>query len=154
MISFDDRTKQQLNRALTIVLAVALVAALGGVIYVALTPGVQEDPYTEFYILGPEGNASDYPTNLSTGESGKFIAGTTNNEHEQLTYTVVLALDGKVIEERSATVGDGQNWEDSFTVSFDEPGEKRLDILLFRGEEVGSLDEPYRDLQLVIEVRE
>lgn len=150
----DDSTKARLNSVLTVVLAIALVISLGGVVYVAMTPGAQEDPFTEFYILGPGGEAGDYPTNLTTGETGEFIVGITNNEQTDMTYTTALVLDGEVIEERQASVGDGQTWEDEFAFTAEEAGEKRLEILLFRGDEVGSLDDPYQDLRLVIEVRE
>ncbi|MEF8813603.1 MAG: DUF1616 domain-containing protein [Halovenus sp.] len=154
MESRDGPTREQLRRWVTGVLAVALVVALGGVVYVALTPGAAEDPFTEFYILGPDGNASDYPTNLTAGESGELIVGVTNNEQEEMTYTVVLARDGESLTETTGTVGDGETWEERVAFSVDEPGEHRLAILLFVGEDPDSLEDPYQELQLIVEVRE
>ena len=153
-LGIGDSTRESANRVLTVVLAVALVAALGGVVYVAQTPGAQEDPFTEFYSLGPGGEAAEYPTDLATGETGEFVVGITNNEHRQLAYTVALVVDGEVLEERTASVANGATWEDSFEIGFDDPGEKRLEILLFRGEEAGALDDPYQELRLIVEVRE
>jgi uncharacterized membrane protein len=149
-----DSTLERLNFILTIILAFALVASLGGVVYVAITPSAQEDPFTEFYILGSGGKAADYPTNLTTGETGEFIVGITNNEHEDLTYTVALVLEDETIEERQVEVEDGETWEEEFSFTVEEPGENQLDILLFVGEDVGAIDDSYRELRLIIEVRE
>lgn len=60
------------------ILAVALVISMSGVIYIAMIPYEEPDPSTEFYILGPEGEASDYPDNLTVGESGELIVGIVN----------------------------------------------------------------------------
>ena len=150
----DASTRALFHRVLTIVLAIALLVAIGGVVYVASTPGGQEDPFTEFYILGPGGEAADYPTNLTVGDEREFIVGITNNEHQDLTYTVVLTMDSEVIQERTVEVGDGETWEDQFVFTVTEPGEKRLLIQLFVGDEVESDEEPYRDLRLIVDVRE
>lgn len=154
MRGIDEATRRRIERIITVLLAIALIIAALGVVYVAVTPGAREDPYTEFYILGPEGNASGYPTNLSVGETGEFIVGITNNEHEETTYTVALTFDDEPIETRTAIVADEETWEDEFVVAFDEPGEKRVRVLLFRDDEVGPLDDPYRELRLVVRVRE
>jgi len=37
------------------------------IVYVIVTPK-QGEKFTEFYILGPEGMADDYPTDLAVGE--------------------------------------------------------------------------------------
>jgi len=38
------------------------------------------ETFTEFYILGPGGNASCYPTNLTVNETGGVILGLMNHE--------------------------------------------------------------------------
>ena len=38
--------------------------------YVIITPK-EGEKFTEFYILGPNGTASDYPTELKVGEEGE-----------------------------------------------------------------------------------
>ena len=144
--------RTHLHRLFTGVLALALVAALGGVAYVALTPDLTEDPFTEFYILGPDGTASNYPTNLSSGDTGELIVGITNNEHRAMTYTVVLTTEDEILGEEMVTVADGETWEERVDFSIYEPGQHRLAILLFVGDDPNSLEDPYRDLQLVVEV--
>jgi uncharacterized membrane protein len=125
--------RDDLERGLTWLLAGALVLSLGGVAYVAMTPGQAGDPYTEFYVLGPNGTASDYPANLSVGESGSFVVGITNHERRTVTYTVVLRSDGETLETRSVDLADEGTWEEPFTVTREREGIQRLRILLYTG---------------------
>ncbi len=145
-------TRRRLRRLLTGVLLVALVASAAGVAYVASTPD-QGDAYTEFYLLGADGVAGDYPTELSTGEAGEFIVGITNNEHTQQTYTVAVVDRAVITEDRTVELGAGETWEEEFAVSFDEPGSHEVRILLFVGDSVGDPDEPYRELRFESAVR-
>ena len=139
---------------ITWALAVTLIVALAGVVYVSLTPGAEADSYTEFYILGPDGNASDYPTNLSTGETGELIGGVTNHEHQSMTYTVVLLLDNESVTEQTVEVADRETWEGELRFTPEDAGVKQLDILLYVGEDPDLEDEPYRKLELVVDVTE
>ena len=154
MDKISQETTARLNTVITWALAVMLIVALAGVVYVSMTPGAEADPYTEFYILGPDGNASDYPTNLSTGESGELVGGITNNEHQSMTYTVVLLLDNESVTEQTVEVADGETWEGELRFTPEDAGVKRLDILLYAGEDPNLNDEPYRKLELVVDVTE
>ncbi len=62
-----------LDKGLTVALAASIVVAGGTLAYVVLTPRSGET-FTEFYILGPGGNASGYPTNLTVNETGSVMA--------------------------------------------------------------------------------
>ena len=149
----SESTHGTLNRLLTVLLAVVLVAAVGGVGYVALTPGASGEPSTAFYLLGPNGTAGGYPTDLTVGETATVTVGITNPDAERMRYTVVMVSEGEVRTERSVTVGGESTWEEEFAVRADRVGETRLELLLFRGPEAGSLESPYRELQLVLSVR-
>lgn len=141
---------ETVRRALTWVLALALLASVAGVIYLAVTPQETTEPYTEFYILGPGGNASGYPTNLTVGETGTVIVGITNHEHDRTSYTLVLELANETIDRRTVTVSDEATWEQRISFAPTEPGRQRLRFLLYRGSAPGG--EPYRHLRLWIEV--
>jgi uncharacterized membrane protein len=154
MDRIGQETTARISTVLTWVLAVMLIVALAGVVYVSVTPGAEEDPYTEFYILGPDGNASDYPTNLSTGETGEFIVGITNNEHQSMTYTVVLMLDDDLVVERTVEVDNGETWEGDFRFVPEEAGVRQLDILLYIGEDPELNDKAYLTLELNVDVSE
>lgn len=146
--------RESLHRALTWALALALLAAIAGTVYLAVTPQETTDPYTEFYILGPGGNASGYPTNLTVGETGTVIVGITNHEHEVTTYTLVLALANETVERRTVEVADEATWEERVSFVPTEPGRQRLRFLLYKGTDPDLVDEPYRHLRLWLEVRE
>ena len=154
MDGIGQETTARLNTVITWALAVMLIVALAGVVYVSLTSSAEADPYTEFYILGPDGNASDYPTNLSTGETDELIAGITNNEHQSMTYTVGLTFDNESVTEQTVEVADGETWEGELRFTPEDAGVKQLDILLYIGEDPDLDDEPYQKLELVVSVTE
>jgi len=139
---------------LTTILVLILVATLGGVGYAALATSPDTEPFTEFYVVGETGEAAAYPSTLSVGETAEITVGITNHEGQELTYTLVMAADGERLDEQTLTVDDGETVEEPITFFGDEPGEKRLEILLFREPPGETLDEPYRDLRLVIEIEE
>lgn len=120
------------NRFLTWVLVVVLVAAIGGVIYLSLNPSPASRPYTEFYVLGPDGNASDYPTNLSVGEEATVTVGVTNHERATISYEVVVAWNETTVHERTLRVADEATEEFNVSVTApDEPGVYQLRFFLF-----------------------
>jgi len=82
-----------LDRVLSIVLVLAIVGAIGALGYVIATPKVGEK-FTEYYILGLQGKAEGYPTNLKLGERGEVILGIVNHEQEEMNYQVKVMADG------------------------------------------------------------
>jgi len=139
-----------LSTILTIVLTLALVASVGGVVYVAVTPQQTGEQFTEFYVLGPDGNASGYPTNLTTGESGEVIVGVINNERRDLDYRVEVTWNGATTMERRLRVPRGETRETRLDVTApDEPGQYRVRFNLYVNN--GS-DSVYRQLRLIVQV--
>jgi uncharacterized membrane protein len=140
-----------LEKVLSIALMASIVVACATLVYVAVTPKTGER-FTEFYILGPNGMASDYPTDLKVGEEGKVIIGVVNHEYENVTYRMVVRLDNETI----ATIDDIRlthegKWEENFTFKPEKIGENmKLEFLLYRE----GLDEPYRTLHLWITVHQ
>lgn len=141
------------ERRLTWALIAALVVSLSGVVYVSLTPHQQTDPYTELYILGSEGNASEYPQRLNVGETGRLTVGISNHEHRTTQYTLVYRLGNETIGTRTVSVESGETWQENLSFVPDSPGDKRLRIALYRGEEPSGSD-PYRSVYLLISVNE
>lgn len=104
------------NKALSIILVIAIAGAIGALGYVIATPKAGER-FTEFYILGFEGKAEEYPVEfvmnegkvklVRYGESkirgevaewGRVILGIVNHEHEQVTYQVEVIIDGEQVK--------------------------------------------------------
>lgn len=137
------------DKILTYALLAALIASIGGVIYLVVTPQEGEH-FTEFYILGPDGMAADYPTDLIEGETGRVIVGVVNQEWERENYRVVLELENEPIKSIEGIVLEhGENWTNKVTFQPQVTGENlKLQFLLYRGENT----EVYRDCHLWIDV--
>lgn len=139
----------EVDKILTYLLLAALLACIGGVIYIIVTPQKGEK-FTEFYILGPKGKAAGYPTDLVEGENGEVIIGVVNHEWRRENYRVVLELENRVIGEIGRIPLDhGENWLRSTSFSPNVTGENlKLEFLLYREEN----DEVYRELHLFLDV--
>jgi hypothetical protein len=117
------------ERVLTWALALVLLLSLAGVVYVAMVPPETTDPYTEFYILGPDGNASGYPTQLAPGETGTVIVGLTNHEQRAVDYRVAVTWNGSQSLEREVSVADEATEE--FRLNLTAPDESGRYRVLF-----------------------
>lgn len=144
----------QRERRVTWLLVAALVVALLGVVYISATPEQRTDPFTELYIVGSEGNASDYPQRVSVGESGQLTVGITNREHRTMQYTLVSRLGNETIDTRTLSLGSGETRRIDLSFTPESPGRKRLLISLYRGDEVPPGSEPYRSVYLWVMVDE
>jgi len=143
-----------LRDALTILVALALVVGLFGVVYVALTPQQTTDPYTEFYVLGAEGNASDYPTNLTVDEQATVTVGVVNHEQQRMTYTLLVRADDRTLVTRTLTVQRDRRWEAPVSYAVARPGRISVRFMLYRGDEPSIGAMPYRQLRLWTNVSE
>jgi uncharacterized membrane protein len=156
-----------LDKVLTVALIASIVVAGATLAYVVLTPRPGET-FTEFYILGPGGNASGYPTNLTVNETGSVILGVANHEGATVNYSVRIDLVGVQIVYNATsrfnetvevnrttwtqipiTVADGANWTRSYTFSIAYRGLWKVQFLLFKG---GDFSIAYRELHLFVRV--
>lgn len=153
-----------LDRALNVAVAVSIAFAAGSLAYVLASPRPGE-AFTEFYTLGPEGRAADYPTNLSTGEEGRLILGIANREHETVRYEAEmiaqrgsLASDGngtfrpetnRTLETWTPRLEPDETWEANVSFSLGDPGRYRL---VFHLDKPGASQTPYRSLHLWVNV--
>ncbi|WP_137285788.1 DUF1616 domain-containing protein [Halorussus salinisoli] len=152
MTKFElSKLKQSFTRAITWILAGVLVFSILGVGYMAVNPPELAKPLTEFYILGPDGNASNYPTDLTVNESADFIVGIANHEHRNWTYTVVVQL-ASTKDTKTVVVADGATWEQSMTVTPRTTGRQKVTIHLYKGSTGTQSRDPYRRLRLWINV--
>ncbi|GAH56104.1 unnamed protein product, partial [marine sediment metagenome] len=105
---------------------------------------------TEFYLLGTDGIASDYPIDLKVGEDGKMIIGIVNHEYENVTYLLEVNFNGSLIHKEYIFLIENEKWESPFTFQAIEKGEnQKLEFLLYRDQEI----EIYRKLNLWISVK-
>lgn len=132
------------------ILAAVLVLAVLGLIAIVVFPIPLTTANTEFYILGANESAADYPSNLSVGEEGTVTVGITNNEHREMSYRLVVESNESTFVSREVTVPRGETWEDEVTFSFDSSGEKKVELLLYKGES----EEVYRWVYVRVNVTE
>jgi uncharacterized membrane protein len=138
-----------LDRSLTVALGVSIAAAIGTFLFVLAKPEVGER-FTEFYVLGPYGEADDYPKKVVQGQLINPIVGVINREHEDVTYRISVEVGGQEVEQISDIhLAHDEKWVKRVVFALEEPGkQQRLEFLLFReGQE-----EPYRSLHLWLDV--
>ena len=146
-----------LDNALTLALAISILAALGALIWALTTPRIGER-FTEFYILGPGGKADDYPTTLGINQSATVIVGIQNHEYQNLTYHlevwlvnqtwdqdtnttdyhwgILLDLLNVTLPSRPMDIDQAwtPQWEANYTFRIPVPGTNKLAFLLFKEE--------------------
>lgn len=76
------------------------------------------EEFTEFYVLGPGGKATDYPHNLTTNQPATVILGIANHEYRTVNYTVEVWLANETFANNVTTVNH-LLYLDSFSVILD-----------------------------------
>jgi uncharacterized membrane protein len=170
---FLPAESSRLDRALSIILVIAIVAAIGATIYVIVVPKEGEH-FTEFYILGPNGKAADYPSVFPTGAQQQVIIGVGNHEYRTITYTVEVLCENRTFSPVTNTstlhamalltrfpieVAHNQTREISSPFFVNSSEYNRIEFLLFNGTPPAEIvwgDErvnaSYRDLHLWVTV--
>lgn len=140
------------DKVLSIVLVLTILGALGTLGYVLAKPKVGEK-FTEFYILGPGGKATDYPKELKLGEKGTVIVGVINQEYETVTYRVEVRIGGVTSGEVAPfTLKSEEKSELSVEFVPQTVGQNQeVEFLLYKNEE---LDLDLKPLHLWIDVVE
>ncbi len=100
-----------LDLSLNVLLALAILAAIGAIVYTVTAPKTGEK-FTEFYILGLEGKAENYPRELKLGEDAGVILGIVNREYEPANYKYAISIDGDTIAEYGPiALENEEKWE-------------------------------------------
>lgn len=79
--------QSRLDRSLSVVLALSIVAALATTAFVVAVPKEGEH-FSEFYVLGANGKAADYPTAFPANTTQWVTVGVANHEYRDVAYTV------------------------------------------------------------------
>lgn len=139
------------DKALSIVLIASILGAISAVAYVIVTPKTGEK-FTEFYVLGLDGEASNYPGELTVGAEGRVILGIVNNEHEDgLIYRVDILVD----DIENGMIGPlaldhDEKWESEAGFVPREVGDdQKVEFILYKNGE----EEPYSSLHLWVDVK-
>ena len=156
-----------LDKSLTIALCASIVVAGGTLAYVIVTRPLGET-FTEFYILGPAGNASGYPAALNVSQTGTVIVGIANHESRTVNYVIRIDLVGvRLVYNATSgfnetvdvnrttsspfnvTLANGQNWTKPYTFQINNTGLWKVQFFLLKD---GDLTSVYRELHLFVRV--
>lgn len=146
-------SETRLDRVLTVILLLSIIASIAVLAYVIAVPK-QGEKFTEFYILGPNGKAENYPEYFRLGESKPVIVGVINHEYRNVTYDLVITLNDsnsitQLYSER-LTIADNETWEKTIPITPDRTGtDMQVKFLLYAD---GNMTAPYRDLHLWVDV--
>ena len=137
------------DKALNVVLIAAIAGAVGMLGYTIAHPPNPER-YTEFYLLGLEGKAADYPEELVVGEEARVVVGIINREQLALSYRLEVRAGGVIaggIEQ--VTLEPDQKWEEEVGFTPGRIGSRqKVEFLLYSQEQ----DELYESLYLWVDV--
>ena len=160
------------NKALSIILAFAILGTVGVLIYTVSSPKVGER-FTEFYILGLENKAIDYPTEFImeanqvvsvwygdaatavSDNTGRVTLGIVNQEQQQTSYSVSIQIDGQpviiayngqnVSRLNAILLEQGEKWEGEIGFAPIHTGEnQKVEFLLYKDNSA----ESYKSLHL------
>ncbi|UCE97110.1 MAG: DUF1616 domain-containing protein [Dehalococcoidia bacterium] len=140
----------RLDRALSAILIISLLASISVLGYTLAVPKVGEK-FTEFYVLGPQGEASDYPLEITVGEETPVILGVVNHEQGKSTYLIEIVIDGvSQSKEGSFTLENEEKWEKQTFFQINQLGnDQKVEFRLFKNGQVNA----YRSLHLWVDVK-
>jgi uncharacterized membrane protein len=151
------------SKSITIILVIALLGALGVLGYIIAVPRVSEQ-FTEFYILGLNGKAQDYPTGFTmekdqvthvtygigqsdiAGKFGKVTLGIVNHEQQKVVYSLRLTIedkpsniyyDGAMVDQiKPIELQQDEKWEHEIGFTPQNIGDnQKVEFLLYKGDE-------------------
>lgn len=141
--------RRKTDRILTGVLLFSIALAIGMIFFVITTPKIGER-FTEFYILGSEGKAQDYPMVLKYNSPAAVLIGVVNHEYVPVNYSVRIALDKELLTDTRFSLDHNTTWEKNMTFIPDKNGtDMKLEFCLFKED---NFTVPYRELHLWVNV--
>lgn len=149
-LSWLKQPKSFTNSLITVALVFAILGALSYMIYISIQPSVAET-YSEFYVLGQNGELDGYPEVMTSGETGSVRIGIANHEGRKITYSIAVNSNSESSDtiKKKIELKDGQIWEGPITFLVSQPGtQEKIEFLLYRGGDKS----PYRKLHLMINV--
>jgi uncharacterized membrane protein len=144
------RGQGKLDKALSGMLVISIVAGIGALAYAVATPNAGER-FTEFYFVGLGGMAEDYPEELTLGEEGTITVVIVSHEHQATDYSIKVDIDGEEVQETGPISLDHEGeWEGSVTFVPSKAGEdQKVELLLYKNDE----NDPYLSLHFWLDVK-
>ena len=140
------------DKALTAIILISIVVSTATFAYLVLAP--TGDTFTELYILGPSGTATDYPTQYVLGQVKNVTVGVVNQEQRETTYDLVIRLNGTsnatTLYTENFTLANGETFQKSVPLKPDQIGQNmKIEFLLYRN---SNFSAPYRETYFWVNV--
>jgi len=141
--SVSDQDEEK-TITITILIAIAILAGL--LIYLVITPPIQE-PSSAIYLLDSQKKTENFPKTVVLGENNTFPLWVGVENHNGVTTTFLVQIkmdDGKGIvdpspaeflESYEKTLADEELWEFQMTINVDQVGNHRIIIELWSFDE-------------------
>lgn len=140
----------KIDRIVSYILILVIIVALASVVYIIINPSSGEK-FTEFYILGSDGKAGNYPTNLTVGENGTVFIGIVNHEETSVGYELVVKYNNVIFKNETFNLKNKEKKEIPITFQLNRSGiGQKLEFLLYK---LPDIQHPYRSLNLLINVK-
>jgi uncharacterized membrane protein len=145
----DLKAIPRTDKVLVTAVLIAIIAVASITVYVASAPKIGE-PFTEFYLLGPDGKLADYPVNLTLSKNRIVILGITNHEYAPVVYRIDILFDNQTIETiTNIQLEHQESWSQNYTfVPHAASDRAKLVFQLFKADS----QQPYRNLHLWITI--
>jgi len=135
----------QLNKIVKGALLTILIISIILVIYLVVIHNPGQD-YTEFYIVDHNNNTTDFPINITQNSVEKIYIGITNQEHQDINYTIKVKKDNKTVFTNVKTIKDKENLQ--FPYYLDQTKTKGINQTITFELYKNDTDNPYRTLLL------
>lgn len=139
----------KIDKLISYLLIISITLALVAIIFIMANPTTNEK-FTEFYILGQDGKAGNYPTNLTTGENGTVTVGIVNHEGISADYKFIMQFNNVILKNETFNLKNKEKKEIPITFQLNQSGTgQKLEFLLYK---LPDMQQPYRSLDLLINV--
>ena len=120
-----------------IVLTICLIIGFAVFLSYTLAKPPERQPFTEFYILGIENRADNYPLELRLGEEGAVIVGIVNHEHETTNYQIeVVVGNNKLYKSLPIVLKPEETWHREIKFAPEQVVKRqKIEFRLDKGEE-------------------
>ena len=148
-----EKSESKTENVLKIFLVISFLVLIGAFGYVTFVPH-ENEPFTDFYLLGPQGMADNYTTEYVSGGNATYIIGITNNEYRTMNYTMEVRLENQSlplpVKLQNIQLAHNTTLEEPLVITPPiEGNDMKLEFLLFNETEKKI---PYKKLRLWINV--
>ena len=137
-------------RVVYVILAVSLASAFLTALSILILPKPAEY-FSEFYILGSQGQAESYPREVSLGQVVPVTTGIINHESTTSSYSILVQVGGQRVGQAGPiNLAAGATWEGPLELLIPTAGDDQQIIFILEREGQAS---PYRSLRLWVNVK-